>query len=100
MLLSDACPPPRLGVAAEDLCAGIDGPCGHNCHCPIILKQDVLSKFNIDFSHLEEVSGVWKTTGVNQRRHQIQAPTRHSPAACALKCVGVKYPADCLNLQL
>ena len=100
MLLSDACPPPRLGVAAEDLCAGIDGSCGHNCHRPVILKQNISSKFIIDINHLEEVSGVWKTTGVDQRRHQIQASTRHPPAARALKCVGVKYPADCLNLQL
>ena len=50
--------------------------------------------------NLEEMSGVWKTTGVNQRRHQIEAPTRHPPAARALKCVGVKYSTDCLNLEL
>ena len=50
--------------------------------------------------HLEEMSGVWKTTGVDQRRHQIQSPTRHPPTTRALKCVGVKYTADCLNLEL
>ena len=32
MLLSDAGPPPRLSVAAEDLCARVDRPRGHNGH--------------------------------------------------------------------
>ena len=51
MLLSDACPPPRLGVAAEDLCARVDGPRGHNSHRPIILEREIiiLSQFNIVF---------------------------------------------------
>ena len=78
----------------------INRSCGNNNHPAIFLHMIDITGVNFIMFYLEEMSSIWKTTGIDQRRHQIQSSTRHSAALRALKGIGVKDATNCLNFCL
>ena len=72
MFLSDGRGPAGLGVAAQYLASRVYWPRGHHYQAAVTLSGDLIiqeSSLAYHDSYLEIMSRVWKTTGIDQRRH-------------------------------